>query len=527
MNVASKEVVRPGDITALKDDLVKAVTNAYMAKRVPELYGLTYDKGECDDGEFRYKSPSADNVLGFSLESDVGYYCSYPGGVWKEDVSFLPDIDHSDGDGIHGTGHLFDAAGVYAMVESEVSSWLDPFGDCHSPNEFANQINSVANVASQLYVGNEIVFGGQDVSPVGGDGAGTTSAVSDVRSAIDEVKLNTDDMRGLAIDAFQRTYVLDVERCIGGQRGLATAAGLAITAEAMAWNETYISMRDFVKKAIHDFNDYAGSHGGSGEGTAATLGAVSAISGLAGATVGIAFPPFGAAMGVVGGVATVGGLMFPATAAVAAAPLALSGGSYMEYWTSFKDGIKDINTDLRTAEEAIAEGCHRMLGDYHSYPDNYSITRGAKRGKQGPEDDATPFLTSQIDFNHTKMKLIAGAVESIGDHQRTLAGRLGGVDGAGSPSSQVAGEWSRGSLPEVGTMGSGYSGPYAAYSQVVEQLTDLLLLEAKTAHRLAEHCIDVSLDFKATDGQREASLDQISKQFDTVPVPVVNGPVHP
>jgi hypothetical protein len=82
MNVANSEVVRPGDITALKSDLVKAVTNAYMAKRVPELYGLTFDKGECDDGEFRYKSPSADNALGFSLESDVGYYCSYPGGVW-------------------------------------------------------------------------------------------------------------------------------------------------------------------------------------------------------------------------------------------------------------------------------------------------------------------------------------------------------------------------------------------------------------------------------------------------------------
>ena len=520
--MADQEVVRPSAITALKADLIEAVTNAYMVKRIPELTGLKYDDGECRDGEFRYKSPSSDNALGFSLESDVGYYCSYPGGVWKEDVTFAPDSETSPDEVTHGKGDLFDAKATYEMIEQEVSAWIDPWGECHSPNEFTNQITSLANVAAQLYVGNEIVFGGQDVAPVAGDGSSVTSAVSDVRSAIDEVKLNTDDMRGLTIDAFQRTYVMDIERTIGGQRGLATAAGLAVTAEATAWNETYISARDFVTKAIHDFNDLAGSHGAEGKSPEAVLGAVSAIAGLAGATAGVAFPPFGVAMGVVGGAATVAALMFPATEMVEPAPLALGPGSYMDYWNSFKEGFKEIAKALREAELGIAEGCRRMLADYHAYPDNYSIGKGSSSGQQGPQDDAAPFLQSQVDFNHTKMKLIAGAIESIGDHQRALAGRLGGVDGAGNPSALVQSEWSRPSLPEVGVMGYGSSGPYGSFAQVVDELTDLLLAEAKTAHRFAEHCIDVSLDFRATDDERETALDSIARQFDTVPIPVVN-----
>lgn len=520
--MVSQEVVRPSAIAELKADLIEAVTNAYMAKRVPELSGLRFDRGECKDGEFRYKSPSPDNVLGFSLEGDVGYYCSYPGGVWREDETFLPDGEKASGDSTYGTGQLFDAGATFAMIESEVSSWVDPWTQCHSPNEFGNQIASMANVAAQLYIGNEIVFGGQSVAPVGSDDSSSgASAVSDVRSAIDEVKLETDDMRGLAIDAFQRSYVVDIERTIGGQRGLATAAGLAITAEATAWNETYVSLRDFVRKAIHDFNDYAGAHAGGGGRAEATLGAVAAVSGLAGATVGLAFPPFGAAMGVVGGVATVGGLMFSGAPAVAPRPLALGGGDFMAYWTSFKGGIKDINADLKAAEDAIVDGCRRMLSDYHAYPDNYSITKGGRR-KQGYGDATAPFVQSEIDFNHTKMRRIAGAVESIGDHQRGLAGRLGGVDGAGNPSSLVSSEWSRGSLPEVGVMGNGFSGPYDAYAQVVDELTDLLLLEASTAHRLAEHCIAVSLDFRATDDQRESALDNITRRFDTQAIPVVN-----
>ena len=78
----------------------------------------------------------------------------------------------------------------------------------------------------------------------------------------------------------------------------------------------------------------------------------------------------------------------PALGAVAAAvdpaPLALGGGDYMAYWTSFKDGIKDINTELETAENAITKGCHRMLADYHAYPDNYSIAQGAARDSRAP-----------------------------------------------------------------------------------------------------------------------------------------------
>jgi hypothetical protein len=132
--MVSQEVVRPSAIAELKADLIEAVTNAYMAKRAPELSGLRFDHGECKDGEFRYKSPSADNVLGFSLEPDTGYYCSYPGGVWRVDETLMPDGTKAPGDSTYGTGNLFDAGATFAMIESEVSSWIDPWADCHSPN---------------------------------------------------------------------------------------------------------------------------------------------------------------------------------------------------------------------------------------------------------------------------------------------------------------------------------------------------------------------------------------------------------
>jgi hypothetical protein len=518
--MSSQEVLRPSVVTGLKADLVEAVTNAYMAKRVPELTGLKFDHGGCQDGEFRYKSPSADNVFGFSLESDVGYYCSYPGGVWREDETFAPDSEKSSDDSTYGTGDLFDAKGTYAMIESEVSSWIDPWGDCHSPNEFANQINSIANVAAQLYVGNEIVFGGQDVSPVDSDGS-VSSAVSDVRSAIDEVKVNTDDMRGLAIDAFQRTYVLDIERTLGGQRGLATAAGLAVTAEATAWNETYLSLRDFIEKAIHDFNDYAGTHGGverppRRRWAPCRRSPVWPVPRRAWPSRPSAWrwvwsgesPPSAPRCSLP-----------PPPSAPRRWPSAVT--------TTWATGRRSRTASRRSTPTSRPPRTPSPRGAVECSPTTTptpttTIARGSRSGQQGPEDDAAPFLQSQVDFNHTKMRFIAGAVESIGDHQRGLAGRLGGVDGAGNPSSLVQSEWGRASLPEVGVMGNGPSGPYDAFAQVVDQLTDLLLIEARTAHRLAEHCIAVSRDFRATDDQREAELDSIAGQFDTVAIPVVN-----
>lgn len=522
--MADQEVVTPSDIAPLKDKLIEAVINAYMCKRIPETSDLYLEdqddhESSCDAGEFRYKQPAPDNVFGFSLEKDIGYYVSYPGGHWTEDVSLLPDID--------APRNLFDANAVYELCRAEVSKWIDPWVEtCPSPNEFENQINSIANVASQLYIGNEVVFGSGGSSS--SDGASSpTSAVSDLRSAVDEIGIQVDSLKGNAINAFQRTYSEDIARTIGGQRGLVTAAGLAITAEATAWNQALITLRDFIKKATYDFNNYAGTQAAKGDNVEATLGAVSAIAGLAGATVGVAFPPFGVAMGVVGGVAGVASLMFGGQEAIEAKPLALDFGSYTDCWESFKDGIVDIAQDLANAEVAIAEGCQRILADYHANPDNYSLTqvtpRSDGRGQQGPYDDLAPFMAVEVHIKYAEWNKVAGAVESIGDHQHALAGLLGGTDGAGDPSAKVLSEWSRGYLPEGGAIGNGGIGPYTSFSSVIETAIDLLLAESKTSHEVAQKCYDIGTDFKLTDNEIEAGLNEEAKKFDTVPIPQVNG----
>ena len=59
-------------------------------------------------------------------------------------------------------------------------------------------------------------------------------------------------------------------------------------------------------------------------------------------------------------------------------------------------------------------------------------------------------------------------------------------------------------------------------TKVVDELTDVLLLEAKTAHRPAVHCIAVPRDVRATDDQRETAINKIARQFDTEAIPVVN-----
>lgn len=517
--MAATEVVRPQDLAQYKSDLVEAVINAYMRDLnldVPGESGFHCTKGSCDDGRFTFWIEDG--------HEGAEYYCDYPSGQWHIS-NLLWDYDQDTGDNVYDN-ELFDAKALYADLEQWVDQWIDPWTSrCPSPNVFTNQINSLANIAKQLYVGDQIVFGGQGVDAVGtADSTSGTSAISDLRSALDEMDLNLDDLRGQAIDALQRSYTYDVERTIGGQRGMATAAGLALTAEAMAWNETYISLRDFMRKATHDFNSFAGVESASGENVVALLGAVSAISGLAGGTIGAAFPPFGIAMAAVSGATAIAGLVFPTREATRADPLVLSGGDFSEQWSSFTDGIKRINTDLRDAEVSIAEACNRMIEDYQAFPDNYSITATTAKGKQGPEDDLTAFLETTIDFNDKKMRNIAGAVESVGAHQRALAGVLGGVDGSGNPSALVIDEWDRGWLPEVGSMGSGYPGPYWALANLVDQLTDLLVTESRTAHRVAEKCIEVARDFTATDAEREAELKGLLRTWDTIAIPVANPP---
>lgn len=103
-------------------------------------------------------------------------------------------------------------------------------------------------------------------------------------------------------------------------------------------------------------------------------------------------------------------------------------------------------------------------------------------------------------------------IEHIGDHQRAVAGRLGGVDAAGNTSALVADEWTRESL--LGSpIGFGSMGHYSELSRLVETLVDLLVTESKTAHRIAQHCLDVSTDFALTDDQIETGLDRLASRL--------------
>lgn len=512
------EVVRPQDLEPLKKPLVESVINAYMRKDFIDVGGLTSLEGSCKKGEFRFEA------FEFDVQGSAGrYYVSYPDGKWQEDETFWWDSDKSAGDQV-GEFTLFDATEKYAEIESMVNSWIDPWiNECPSPNVFTNQINSIANVAKHLYIGDQVEFGAKgskanDNAPTSGD--------TDLRSAVDEFKVTlygvNGGMAGQAIDALQRTYTLDIARTIGGQRGLATAAGLAITAEAMALNAAYTTLRDFMKKATHDFNNFADCSGDGGEDVSAELNAVGAVAGLAGATVGIAFPPFGAAMGVVSGITGVASLMFSGDKPVKKDPLVLSGNSYAEYWTSFTNQIKAISKDLKDAEDDIAKGCNAILADYRNNPDNYSLTRGEKRNKQGANDSLAPFLNLTISVRNSELKKYAGAAESIGDHQKAVATRLGGVDASGNPAALVQDEWYRGYLPD-GAIGRAYNGPYPEFLSVIEALTDLMIGESKTSYRVAEQCIDLATSFRNTDAQNQAAIKKQKQEYEKNPLlPNVN-----
>jgi hypothetical protein len=103
-------------------------------------------------------------------------------------------------------------------------------------------------------------------------------------------------------------------------------------------------------------------------------------------------------------------------------------------------------------------------------------------------------------------------IEHIGDHQREVAGRLGGTDSAGNSSALVADEWSRATL-QGATIGWGPTGHYSDYALLVDAVVELLLQESRTAHRTAEHCLDISTGFRLTDDQIEAGLDHLEKKL--------------
>ncbi len=508
----------PSDLSSLKEPLIEAVINAYMTKEVPATTALEWDSGKgggCDAGEFRYKQ----SRMGF----DYNIYCSYPGGQWKLDVTWSGDDDLEVGDTV-GDLEAFDAAGAYDEIRSFVSSWVDPWIACSDPARLSGAIEGLAEVVNLLYVVDEVRL---EDPAVGGSGADSdrqlTTPVADVSSAISAMGSRLSSLQGLAIDALEEAYVNDVALTISGQRALAGAAALAVAGEAEAWYQTFVNLAEFLGKAQHDFNSYAASHEATGEGGATTLSAVSGVTGLASLGT-AAFPPASIALGAISGLAGIGATFFPTDEAVPDVRVAIFDGSYQEMLTSFTDAIRAINSQLVQAEHSLAMMCRRALDAYASQPDSFSITsRGRATLASPPPADPQPgddlgrfqradqdspgkelYAGDPIYIVHDKLRAVAGMIEHVGDHQRAVAGRLG--------PSLVADDWTRQYL-QGGIIGWGPTGHQHDYAAVVDALADLLLQESRTAHRVAEHCFDISTGFSRTDDQVEAGLRALESRM--------------
>lgn len=485
----STEVVRPQDVLDgdLRNKLHKAVIAAYMATEVINAASghsiKEYVKMEERGGDgmrFYYKAEI--------LWETHNVYCDYPGSDWD-----LDNLGPNLGDYPGFTG--INANSAWESLKADVDAWLDPWvNDCPNPNDFENQINSVARIASQLNIG-----GGDSASgPPGGD--------TDLREAVKTVA-NRAYGKADAMVAFRDAYASDLWTTINNQCGMATAAGLALTAEGSAWSETYRALRDFIQVAIYDFATLADAPGT--ENHSAALSATAAVAGLLGATIGVVFPPFGVAMGGLSAAIGMYTVMHPAVPAVDRAPLELSGSSFNSMWDSFTKEMLKISDDLEAAERGISDGCSRVVTDTYDNPESYSLTRGLRRGKQ--YDNFKELQVDQIQLTTDTFKQLSGAAEVIADQQTTLGSFLREADAAGNPASQVQSEWSRGLLPLGGRIGldEGDSyGPYRAYNRHINALAMLLKIEGENSHDMAEKLMRAALDF---DQQDRLTADEHTK----------------
>lgn len=513
------DVSTPYDLEPLKEPLIESVINAYMAKNVKGTGGLEFDEGSCKKGEFRFRADA-----GGLLDGDTKIYCSYPDGQWREDETWARDSKLGPEDSPMFGVSLFDAKAKFAEIREAVSAWVDPWIGCQSPNVFNNQIASMARIIDLLYVQDEVRVNGNPVETGGSQGSASAPA-SSVRACIADMSSQLSSLNGLAIDALEQAYVNDVGLTISGQRALAAVAGLAIAGEAEAWNQAYANLKEFFAKATADFNGFAGTSDGSGKGGETALTIVSTVAGAASACT-FAFPPAATTLGVVSGLAAVGAAFWPSEEATDFDTLVLKGESFDAMWESFKTSVRAVDEELSAAERALATMCRNAKSDLWSHPDSYSITAKGGAGKKAqPNDDLNRFLDTdqgsaarelywgdRISIVHAKLKKVAGMIEHVGDHQRSVAGKLGGTDAAGNPSAQVANEWTRESL-HGGPIGWGSTGHLAEFSSLVDTLVDLLIDESKTAHRVAQHCLDVSTEFRLTDDEIETGLDRLASRL--------------
>lgn len=510
----SATVVTPDQVLSLdgrdlRTELHEAVINAYMMKYGAGVGGLRGNPekstliGSGDDAEFVF-----DYVRGGG-RPDRNFGVKYPSGAWREVFLWAPDDDSvSHGDSFDDWGGaevtLFDATGKWEEIRQIVDSWLDPWVQrSPNPNDFKPAIDELAYIANQLYVGDARAgTPGAEDDP---SSNASSSGPVDFRTALEETGVKNTGISETSY-AFNSTYGEDIWHTVAGQQSMATALGLAVTAEAMAWNQTYKDLQQFIGVAIHDFNSYAASTSGSGQGTAVALSAVATVSGLAGGTVGVAFPPFGIAMAGVSASAALLGLMFPATAAAKDESVVLEGGDYMAYWGSFKQQLITISDNQATAEINITTGLYNVLEDERNTPDNYSLTRKGQVGNriygdQAPNDNWGKMMKTDIDVIPIKLKRVSGACEMIGDHQVKLADIL-------EPSILRSWIWYRPELPEAGRIGINHHyGPEPTVELALTRTADLLRQEGRTSRRVAEQVMAWALDFEAVDDQNRQVLN--------------------
>lgn len=517
---------RPSDITdSLKKKLKDAMVSAYMAKGCIEdgSFPGTFQgfEGDGDGGSVRF---TYDIDFG-GANGGAELYVWYPDGQWRRSNTLWDSDIHVSGDGtaiVSGGENsyqvsLFDPKAKWAEIESEISSWFDPWQSGPNPAAFRNQIDSLTTVANQLYAEN-------------GSAGGAPGPDLDLESAIDTVKGQVRFLRGASVLAFQNTYVDDIDTTIGGQQGLAAGLATALEAEAAAWSETYLALETLLGNGAYDFHQLAGSHPASGERVDAVLGAVTAVSSLLGGTVGKAYPPLGTTLGVLSGGIGVFRAFNRPVAAVEDVPIQLTGGTYSERKADLIEKIKEINAELKACEESVALGCDNLVAYANGNIDGYSLTRTTKgrtgyhdeSGESGyyrpngqhPTDTSLDQAVSEIQISHTILAQMVGACRYIGDHQIGAAQLLNGHDAQGDPVALVLDEWLRGSLPEVGTIGWASDGPYANVKALLTFAVDLLVDEGKNSRDVADALAATNKDFKDSDERQAWIYQQSRRQFD-------------
>ncbi|MCW2791658.1 MAG: hypothetical protein JWO76_756 [Nocardioides sp.] len=501
----------PSDLESLKEPLIEAVIDAYMKKEIPATVdGMEWDHGGVSEGEFRYKHSR--------FGKDAKAYCYYPSGEWKIDIWVGGDHDASPGDNVDSYFELFDAAATFEMIRTNVSEWIEPWIACQDPHVLADAIASLGDAVNALYVQSEVRI--EDRLGAGADDSGnpgTNSPLADIRSAVVDIGSLVETLGGNAIEALKAAYITDVGLTISGQRALAAIATLAIAGEAEAWSQAFGNLADYFGQSTKDFKSFADGHGASEGGS--TLSVISGVTGLA-ALATAEFPPAAVTLGAISGIAGLGATFFEGDGeeAVPTVTLVLDSSNFDTMWSSFKDGVRDVNSAITDAEYSLAMMCRGVLADYGASPDSYSITSvGQHVDNPQPGDNLPGFLgagegddrkiygENEVFIVHSKLRQASGRIEHIGDHQREVAGRL-------SSSGLSSNSWERQYL-DGSIIGWGPSGHHGDYVSVVDALIDLLLLEAKTAHRIAEHAFDISTGFAKTDSEIEAGLDRLESRF--------------